>query len=56
MSAPGVVGVLYEAPHVSETSDLHGIGFLAVPLETVVTGKEVPLPAKDSAKKKKKKK
>ena len=55
MCSPGIVGVLYEAPHVSETSDMHGIGFLAIPLETIVTGKEVPLPAQDSAKKKKKK-
>ena len=55
MCSPGIVGVLYEAPHVSDKNDMHGIGFLAIPLETIVTGKEVPLPAKDSAKKKKKK-
>ncbi len=42
MSDPAHVGVFYEAPHVSESSDMHGIGFLRIPLETVVTGKEVP--------------
>lgn len=36
------VGILYESPHVSEDSDLHGIAFIRIPLETVVTGKEVP--------------
>lgn len=36
------VGVLYEAPHVSETSDLHGIGFLPIPVESIMTGKDLP--------------
>lgn len=42
MTDPDHVGIFYEAPHVSETSDYHGIGFIRIPLETVLTGKEVP--------------
>ncbi len=33
------VGIFYEAPHVSETSDLHGIGFIRIPLAEVLGGK-----------------
>lgn len=42
MCDDNTVGVLYEAPHVSETSDMHGIGFIRIPLETILTGKDVP--------------
>lgn len=60
MCDANTVGVLYEAPHVSETSDMHGIGFIRIPLETVLTGKDVPdkgdrkSDKKDKKKKKKK--
>lgn len=30
------VGIIYESTHVSENSDMHGIGFLIVPLQTVM--------------------
>lgn len=41
------VGVFYEAPHSSETSGMHGIGFLKFPLSEVLgeTPKAVQLPA-----------
>ncbi len=29
------VGIIYESTHVSETNDMHGIGFIIVPLKTV---------------------
>lgn len=45
------VGILYEAPHVSTESDLHGIGFIRIPLKTVLTGKEVPAKPAPQAKK-----
>ncbi len=52
MCGPDRVGVLYEAPHVNDKNDMHGIGFLIVPLESVVSGKDVPLPQNGKAKKK----
>lgn len=30
------VGVFYESAHVTETSNLHGIGFLSIPLDTIM--------------------
>ncbi len=34
------VGIFYEAPHVSESSDLHGIAFIRIPLATVLAGSD----------------
>lgn len=34
------VGIIYESTHVSETNDMHGIGFIIVPLKTVLGEKE----------------
>lgn len=39
------VGLFYEPSHVSETNDYHGIGFLSIPLETIMSGKTEPAPA-----------
>lgn len=51
------VGVLYESPHVSTDSDMHGMGFLRIPLESIITGKDLPAgPNKDKKDKKKKSK
>lgn len=33
------VGVFYESPHVTETSALHGIGFLRIPLDVIMQAK-----------------
>lgn len=38
------VGLFYEPSHVSETNDYHGIGFLTIPLETIMSGKTEPAP------------
>ncbi len=35
MADEETVGIFYEAPHVSETSDLHGIAFLRIPLADI---------------------
>ncbi len=40
MADDETVGIFYEAPHVSESSDLHGIGFLRIPLSTVLAGSD----------------
>ncbi len=37
------VGIFYEAPHVSESSDMHGIAFIRIPLADIVG---TPEPAK----------
>ncbi len=42
MADDDTVGIFYEAPHVSETSDLHGIAFIRIPLADIV---EQPAPA-----------
>ncbi len=36
MADDETVGIFYEAPHVSETSDLHGIAFIRIPLADIV--------------------
>ncbi len=38
MADAETVGIFYEAPHVSESSDMHGIAFLRIPLDAVVEG------------------
>ncbi len=35
MADAETVGIFYEAPHVSETSDLHGIAFIRIPLADI---------------------
>ncbi len=42
MADADTVGLFYEAPHVSETSDLHGIAFLRIPLADIVGEAEKP--------------
>ncbi len=36
MADDETVGIFYEAPHVSESSDMHGIAFLRIPLADIV--------------------
>lgn len=62
MTDPDHVGIFYETCHNNGKNGCRGIGFIRIPLETVVTGKEVEakpaertLPAKKSSKKKKNK-
>ncbi len=40
MADEETVGIFYEAPHVSETSDLHGIAFIRIPLADIVNAPE----------------
>ena len=41
MTDPEHVGIIYETCHRNDKTDYRGIGFIRLPLETVVTGKEV---------------
>lgn len=36
------VGIIYEAAHTDGVSGMRGIGFIRIPLETVMTGEDVP--------------
>ena len=45
------VGVFYEAPHSSETSGMHGIGFLKFPLSEVLGESAKPAPKGSKSKK-----
>ncbi len=45
MADDETIGIFYEAPHVSETSDLHGIAFIRIPLAEVVGEQPEPTPA-----------
>ncbi len=40
MADEKTVGLFYEAPHVSETSDMHGIAFIRIPLAELVSTPE----------------
>lgn len=54
MTDPDHVGIIYETAHTNGETSYRGIGFIRVPLETVVTGKDVPVkaaPVADSDKK-----
>ena len=58
MTDPDHVGIIYETCHTNGKNGARGIGFIRLPLETVVTGKVVPvkapkLKAEDSVKNKK---
>ena len=57
LTDPEHVGIIYETCHKNGETDYRGIGFIRLPLETIVTGKEVPVkaaPGADSGKKGKK--
>ena len=41
MTDPDHVGVIYETCHTNGETGYRGIGFIRIPLETIVTGKEV---------------
>ena len=45
MTDPDHVGIIYETSHTNGNTNYRGIGFIRVPLETVVTGKEVKVKA-----------
>ena len=58
LTDPDHVGIIYETCHTNGDTNYRGIGFIRLPLETVVTGKVVPVKApklksEDSAKNKK---
>jgi len=36
------VGIIYESAHANGVTDMRGIGFIRIPLETIMTGREVP--------------
>ena len=57
MTDPDHVGIIYETCHKNGETDYRGIGFIRLPLETIVTGKEVavkPAQGADEGKKGKK--
>jgi hypothetical protein len=47
------VGIIYETCHNNGKNGNRGIGFIRIPLETVVTGEEVPTKPAKTAKGKK---
>ena len=49
MTDPEHVGIIYETCHRNDKTDYRGIGFIRIPIETIVTGKEVSEPAADAA-------
>ena len=53
MTDPDHVGIIYETSHTNGNTNYRGIGFIRVPLETVVTGKEVKVKAAEVKKGKK---
>ncbi len=57
MTDPDHVGIIYETCHKNGETDYRGIGFIRLPLETIVTGKEVAVkPAQGAGEGKKGKK
>ena len=53
MTDPDHVGIIYETCHTNGKTGARGIGFIRIPIETIVTGKEVSEPAADDNKVKK---
>jgi hypothetical protein len=49
MTDPDHVGIIYETCHTNGKNGARGIGFIRIPIETIVTGKEVSEAAADSA-------
>ncbi len=49
MTDPDHVGIIYETCHTNGKSGARGLGFIRIPIETIVTGKEVSVAAADSA-------
>jgi sialidase-1 len=49
MTDPDHVGIIYETCHTNGKNGARGIGFIRIPIETIVTGKEVSEPAADAA-------
>ena len=60
MTDPDHVGIIYETCHKNGETDYRGIGFIRLPLQTIVTGEEAevkaPVTASDDKKAKKAKK
>ena len=45
MTDPDHVGIIYETCHTNGDTNYRGIGFIRLPLETVMTGQEVEVKA-----------